>query len=137
MRIVSSLDELLELPDDERVNGFRARTPVKLELGNLSSPALVRAQEALNRLQARRGSLAGAVCMFLTLIYGVTQVFRLTEKLMSWEAALGLGIVLVVAFGMGVIAKYVALMVTRWQFARWCRAQHRRLSASTRDTATT
>jgi hypothetical protein len=111
------------------VNGFRARTPVKLELAHLGSPTLSAAQETLNRLQARRGSLAGAVCMFLTLIYGVTQVFRLTQRLMSWEAVIGLGIVLVVAFAMGVIAKYVALMVTRWQFARWCREQHRVLSA--------
>jgi uncharacterized integral membrane protein len=131
MRIVNTLDELLQLPADKQVNGFRVRTPVKLELANLSSPALVSAQEALNRLQARRGSLAGAICMFLTLIYGVTQIFRFTEKLLSWEAVLGLGLVLVAAFGTGVIAKYLALTVTRWQFARWCRQQHRVLSAQT------
>ena len=67
--------------------------------------------------------------MVLTLLYGVTQVFREVDSLMSWKAVIGLGVVLVVAFGVGVVAKYAALVVTRWQFGRCCREQHRLLSA--------
>jgi hypothetical protein len=136
MRVVNSLDELLELPADRCVNGFRARTPVKLEIPDLSTQVQTGAQEALNGLQVRGGSLAGAVFMFLTLLYGVTQIFHRTDSLMSWEALVGLAAVLVVSFGVGFVAKYAALLVTRWRFARLCRAYYRLLSAMPHTAAT-
>ncbi len=136
MRVVSTLDQLLELPADKVVNGFRVRTPVKLEIPDLCARVQTGAQEALNGLQARGGSLAGAVFMFLTLLYGVTQVFHRTTTLMSWEALFGLAAVLVVSFGVGFVAKYAALLVTRWQFARLCRAYYHVLRSIPNTAAT-
>lgn len=136
MRVVNTIDELLKLPADRCVNGFRARTPVKLEIPDLSTHVQTGAQEALNGLQARGGSLAGAVFMFLTLLYGVTQVFRRTDSLLSWQAWLGLAAVLVISFGVGFVAKYAALLVTRWQFKRLCRAYYRLLSAMPHSAST-
>ncbi len=135
-KVVSTLEELLRLPADRRVNGLRARTPVRLEIPELSTQVQTGAQEALNGLQARGGSLAGAVFMFLTLLYGVIQVFHRTTSLMSWQAVVALAAVLVVAFGVGFVAKYAALLVTRWQFARLCRAYFRLLSAMPHATFT-
>ena len=60
MRIVHSLEELLDLPSDEHVNGFRRRESLQLEIPTLNDHALTDAQDALNSLQERGGSLAAA-----------------------------------------------------------------------------
>ena len=60
MRIVHSLEELLDLPRDEHVNGFRRRESLQLEIPTLNDHALTDAQDALNSLQERGGSLAAA-----------------------------------------------------------------------------
>jgi len=115
MRVVRSLDELLTLPRDRHVNGFREREPLMLEIPELSRPMLMRAQDALNRLQERGGRLAGAGFMFIALLAGVS-------------ASGELAAVLVVSFALGFAAKWAALVITRWQFAYRCRAQHYLLS---------
>jgi hypothetical protein len=128
MRVVNTLDELLALPSDRYVNGFRKRVPVRLEIPALTKPVLVRAQFALNELQERCGSAGAAGFMFVTLLYGVVQVFQRHTSLLSWNAAFELAVVLGLSFAAGAAGKFVALAITRWQFAHRCRAQYRRLS---------
>src|SRR4051812_18459397 len=71
MRIVHSLEELLDLPADQDVNGFRRREALQLEIPTLTHHALTDAQDALNSLQERGGSLVAAGIMFVALICGV------------------------------------------------------------------
>jgi len=47
MRVVRSLDELPRLPSDRRVNGFRGRVPLALEIPEDARPAQLRAQDSL------------------------------------------------------------------------------------------
>ena len=133
MRVVNTLDELLQLPRDARVNGFRARELLQLEIPALTRHALAGAQDSLNSLQEREGALAGAGVMFFALIAGVLKVFYLNTSMLSWLAVGELFIVLVVSFDLGFIAKLGALAFTRWQFARRCRAQHHMLSMLLRE----
>jgi hypothetical protein len=127
MRIVSTLDELLALPSDRHVNGFRRRIPVRLDIPALTKPVLVRAQFALNELQERRGSAGAAAFMFVMLLLGVVQVFHRNTSVFNVRACFELAIVLGISFAAGAAGKYLALAFTRWQFAYRCRAQHRRL----------
>ena len=128
MRIVSTLDELLALPSDRLVNGYRKRIPVRLEIPVLTKPVLVRAQFALNELQERGGSAGAAAFMFVVLILGVMQVYERHTSVLNLRAGAELAIVLGLSFVAGALGKYVALAITRWRFALRCRAQHRRLS---------
>ena len=66
--------------------------------------------------------------MFVILLVGITKVLHENASLMSWRAALELGIVVGVAFAFGFLAQWIALAVTRWQFARRCREYHDELS---------
>ena len=127
MRVVNTLDELLALPRDRRVNGFRKRTPIRLDIPALARPVLVRAQYSLNELQERCGSLGAAGFMFVTLLYGVVQVFQRNASLLTLRAALELAAVLAISFAAGALGKYLCLAVTRWQFAHRCRVQYRAL----------
>ena len=135
MRIVHSLEELLELPRDEHVNGFRRRESLQLEIPTLNDHALTDAQDALNSLQERGGSLAAAGIMLLALIVGVTNVFLRNPSLFSGRALLELAVVLVVSFSLGAFGKMIALAFTRWQFARRCREQYDELSRLLREPA--
>ena len=135
MRIVHSLEELLDLPSDEHVNGFRRRESLQLEIPTLNDHALTDAQDALNSLQERGGSLAAAGIMFLALIVGVTNVFLRNPSLFSGRALLELAVVLVVSFSLGAFGKMLALAFTRWQFARRCREQYDELSRLLREPA--
>ena len=128
MRIVSTLDELLALPSDRLVNGYRKRIPVRLEIPALTKPVLVRAQFALNELQERGGSAGAAAFMFVVLILGVVQVYERHMSVLNVRAGVELAIVLGLSFAAGALGKYVTLAITRWRFAFRCRAQHRRLS---------
>ena len=135
MRIVHSLEELLDLPRDEHVNGYRRREVLQLEIPTFTHHALTDAQDALNSLQERGGSLAAAGIMFLALIFGVTAVFLRNPSLLTGRALLELAVVLVVSFGLGAIGKMLELAVTRWQFARRCREQYEELSRMLREPA--
>ena len=135
MRIVSSLDELLILPGDRCVNGFRTRTAVRLDIPEVTQPVLVRAQDALNELQERGGSIAGAVCMLLTLVYGVVLVFQRHDSLWSLRAAGELFAALGLAFAAGLAARFASCIHTRWQFKRRCHELHRALSGQHSDPA--
>lgn len=135
MRIVHSLEELLELPGDEHVNGFRSREALQLEIPTLTHHALTDAQDALNSLQERGGSIAAAGIMFLALVLGVTSVFLRNTSLFTGRALLEFAVVLVISFGLGAIGKMVALTFTRWQFARRCREQYDELSRMLREPA--
>jgi len=128
MRVVRSLDELLTLPRDRHVNGFREREPLMLEIPELSRPMLMRAQDALNRLQERGGRLAGLGFMVFALVAGVSKVLLDNGSPLSWRAIGELMAVLVVSFALGFAAKWAALAITHWQFAYRCRAQHYVLS---------
>ena len=128
MRIVHSLDELLELPREPGVNGFRAREPLRLEIPRLASDVSTRAQDSLNSLQERCGSLAASGVMFLALVAGVFKVFHRNPTLLSWQALSELAAVLVISFFLGALAKMVALAITRWQFARRCQEHYEKLS---------
>jgi len=128
MRIVHSLDELLELPREPGVNGFRAREPLRLEIPRIAADVSSSAQESLNRLQARCGSLAASGVMFLALVAGVFKVFHRNPTLLSWQALAELAAVLVISFCLGALAKMVALAFTRWQFARRCKEHYEQLS---------
>jgi len=124
MRIVHSLDELLELPREPGVNGFRVREPLRLEIPRLASDASTRAQDSLNSLQERCGSLAAAGVMFLALVAGVFKVFHENPTILSFSALAEFAAVLVISFCFGTIAKMIALAFTRWQFTRRCREQY-------------
>ena len=135
MRIVHSLEELLDLPSDEHVNGFRRRESLQLEIPTLNDHALTDAQDALNSLQERGGSLVAAGIMFLALIVGVTNVFLRNPSLFAGRALLELAVVLVISFSLGAFGKMIALAFTRWQFARRCREQYDELSRLLREPA--
>ena len=135
MRIVHSLEELLDLPSDEHVNGFRRRESLQLEIPTLNDHALTDAQDALNSLQERGGSLAAAGIMLLALIVGVTNVFLRNPSLFAGRALLELAVVLVISFSLGAFGKMIALAFTRWQFARRCREQYDELSRLLREPA--
>ena len=135
MRIVHSLEELLDLPRDEHVNGFRRRESLQLEIPTLNDHALTDAQDALNSLQERGGSLAAAGIMFIALVLGVITVFLRNPSLFTGRALLELAAVLVISFCFGAVAKMVALAFTRWQFARRCREQYDQLSRMLREPA--
>jgi hypothetical protein len=135
MRIVHSLEELLDLPRDRSVNGFRTRQPLRLEIPTLTHDALDDAQEALNRLQSRGGSLAAAGVMFIALIFGVLKVFHRNASMLSGQALLELAVVLVVSFMLGTVARGAALTITRWQFGRRCREQYEELARQLREPA--
>ena len=128
MRIVHSLDELLELPREPAVNGFRAREPLRLEIPKLASDVSTRAQDSLNSLQERCGSLAAAGVMFLTLLAGVFKVFHENPSILSFKALAEFAGVLVISFCLGAVAKMMTLAFTRWQFTRRCREQYEVLS---------
>ena len=127
MRVVSSLDELLQLPQDRGVNGFVRREPLRLQIPAVTPPALARAQDTLNNLQARCGSLAAAGTMFLALTFGVIKVLYRNPTLLSWRAFIELAVAVGISLALGAVAKTLALALTRWRFARECRAQHRNL----------
>jgi uncharacterized integral membrane protein len=135
MRIVHSLEELLDLPHDDSVNGFRTRQPLRLEIPTLAHDVLDDAQEALNRLQERGGSLAAAVVMFIALILGVLKVFHRNVSMLSGQALLELIVVLLVSFMLGTLARAAALTITRWQFGRRCREQYEALVRHMREPA--
>ena len=128
MHIVRSLDELLILPRDQRVNGLRARAEVRLEIPAIGRLSLTRAQDALNALQERGGALAGALVMLLLLVAGVIEVIQRHPSLLSLRAAAELTGVLALSFALGFLARLSSCAVTRWQFARRCRKQHRVLA---------
>jgi hypothetical protein len=128
MRIVHSLDELLILPRDSRVNGLRSRAEVRLEIPDIARPELVRAQDSLNELQERRGALAGAGVMLELLIAGVIEVMQRHASLLSWRAAAELFGVLALAFALGFIARLASCAYTRRQFGRRCLELHRALA---------
>jgi len=136
MRIVHSLDELLELPSEPCVNGYRAREPLRFEIPLLASDASTRAQDSLNSLQERCGSLAAAGVSFILLVAGVINIFQRNPTLLSWSALAELGVVLVISFCFGVLAKMITLSFTRWQFARRCREQYEELSQLLQRSAT-
>ncbi len=133
MHIVHSLDELLILPADRHVNGFWARMEVRLEIPDITEPALLRAQIALNELQDRRGTIAGAGIMFLTLLGGVLAVMARNRSLFSWRAAFELSVVLLLSFTLGYLARFASRAFTRWQFTRRCREQYRALTGLVGD----
>jgi hypothetical protein len=128
MYVVHSLDELLILPRDPRVNGFRARAELRLDIPALAQPAQVRAQDSLNELQERGGSLAGAVCMALTLVYGVLLVMQRHDSLWSARAAGELSAAVGLSFAIGLAARFASCLHTRWEFRRRCRELHRALT---------
>ncbi len=128
MRIVHSLDELLILPRDRRVNGLRARTEVRLEIPDIERPVLARAQDALNELQERGGAMAGAVVMLLLLIAGVIEVMQRHASLLTLRAGSELVAVLALAFALGFVGRLASCAFTRWQFGKVCRQQHRALT---------
>lgn len=128
MRIVHSLDELLILPRDRRVNGLRARTEVRLEIPDIERPALARAQDALNQLQERGGALTGALVMLLLLVLGVIEVLQRHESLLTLRAGAELVAVLALSFALGFVARLASCAYTRWQFGKVCREQHRALA---------
>ena len=97
--------------------------------------ALTDAQDALNSLQERGGSLAAAGIMLLALIVGVTNVFLRNPSLFAGRALLELAVVLVISFCLGAFGKMIALAFTRWQFARRCREQYDELSRLLREPA--
>ena len=130
MRTVHSLDELLILPSDRRVNGYRVRAAVRLDIPHVARPALAEAQDALNELQERGGSLAGAVCMLATLVYGVVLVMQRHDSLWSLRAGGELLAAIGLSFTIGFVARFASSVHTRWQFRRRCRELHRALSGS-------
>jgi hypothetical protein len=66
--------------------------------------------------------------MFITLLVGISKVLHENASLLAWRALFELGLVLGAAFAFGFVAQWIALAITRWQFARRCRELHGELS---------
>lgn len=129
MRTVSSLEQLAMLPRDRAVNGFVRRTPLRLEIPHVARHGLLRAERALNRLQARCGCVAGGLATLAALAAGIV-VLADGGLDWSWRLPLQVAAWLGLAFIAGLAGKFLVLALTRWQFARTCRVQHRRLLRS-------
>lgn len=128
MRAVHSLEELLRLPRDGRVNGLALRTPVRLDIPGLTRHAQNSAQASLNALQSRCGCLAAGITTLAVLIAGLYLTVQRNPSLPSWHAFTDAASTLAAAFAAGLVAKLATLLFTRWQFALLCRRQHRRLT---------
>jgi hypothetical protein len=128
MRIVSSLDQLAALPRDRTVNGFGSRMPLRLEIPAVARHSLLRSERALNRLQSRCGCMAGAIATLTALGAGAVDLFRSGAPAWSWDLPARVLLVLAAAFLLGLAAKLVTLVATRWQFARACRLHVRALA---------
>lgn len=128
MRVIHSLDELLHLSRDPRVNGLGMRAPVRLEIPGLSRHALIRAQESLNALRSRCGCISGSVVTIATLITGGVFVWRGFIPGLWLPTLRDAFVVVVASFFAGLLAKLATLVFTRWQFAFRCHLHHRRLS---------
>ena len=133
MRIVSSLDQLAALPRDRTVNGFGSRTPLRLEIPAVARHSLLRTERALNRLQSRCGCMAGAIATLIAIGTGAVDLFRSGALAWSWDLPVRVLLVLTAAFLLGLAAKFVTLMATRWQFARACRFHVRALARDASD----
>jgi hypothetical protein len=125
LRVIRSIDELLLLPSDRRVNGMGPREPIQLEIPGLARHAQIRAQQRLNRLQSRCGCVAGAVAMLASVALGALRVYTRHAGPPSWNLLWESLAVLVAAFTIGFVAKMSVLAVTRWQFAYECAVQCR------------
>lgn len=128
MRTVHSLEELLLLPGDQCVNGFRARSEIRLEIPDITRATLIRAQESLNALQQSGGAIAASALMLCALVIGAVEVGQRFSSMTSLRALMGLAAVLACSFALGFAARYGARVFTRWRFTRLCREQHRALS---------
>jgi hypothetical protein len=128
MRIVSSLDQLANLPRDRTVNGFGSRAPLRLEIPAVTRHSLLRAERALNRLQSRCGCMAGAIATLIAIGAGTFDLFRSGSLAWSWDLPVRVLLVLTAAFLLGLAAKFVTLVATRWQFARACHVHVRALA---------
>jgi hypothetical protein len=128
MRIVSSLDQLAALPRDRSVNGYGARTPLRLEIPAVTRHSLLRAERALNRLQSRCGCMAGAIATLIAIGAGAVDLFRGDALAWSWDLPARVLLLLTAAFLLGLAAKIFTLAATRWQFARACRLHVRALA---------
>jgi hypothetical protein len=133
LKIIASLDDLLALPADRRVNGFAMRTRVQLELAGMPRSPQIHAQQRLNRLQMRCGCLAGAVSLLLTLALGAPYMY-LNSAGIGWRVVPFAAGLVVAALFIGFAAKILTLAATRWQFARECRVQHQALAYLLEDT---
>jgi len=131
MRIVSSLDQLANLPRDRTVNGFGSRTPLRLEIPAVARHSLLRAERALNRLQSRCGCMAGAIVTLIALGAGAVDLVRSGALAWSWDLPVRALLVLAGAFLLGLMAKIFTLAATRWQFARACHFHTRMLAQDT------
>lgn len=128
MRIVSSLEQLATLPRDRHVNGYASRTRLRLEIPAVARHSLLRAETALNRLQARCGCMAGAIATLAALGTGTFVLLREDASIWSWWFPVRVLLIVAGAFVLGLLAKFLALAATRWQFALACHAQHRALA---------
>ena len=131
MRDIISLDELLKLPRDSRVNGFGFRTPVRLEIPGFSRHLQIRAQESLNALRTRCGCIAGGVVTSMAVIAAVVLPLQWNATWLSWLTLREIALGLIAAFFAGLLAKLGTLVITRWQYAHRCRLHHSRLIRST------
>ena len=131
MRVIISLDELLKLPRDPRVNGFGVRSPVRLEIPGYSRHLLIRAQESLNALRTRCGCIAGGVVTSAAFVAAIVLAFQRNASWLSVGTLRDIALGVCGAFIAGLLAKLATLLVTRWQFAYRCRLHHGRLIRST------
>jgi hypothetical protein len=137
MKIVSSVDDLLNLPRDRRVNGMGPREPLQLNIPNLRRCDQIHAQSRLNRLQSRCGCMVGALALLASLVAGALHIYASGDATLSWRFAWLSLVTLFGAFVIGFVAKMLTLAVTRWQFARECRTQYLALSGQSRSRSQT
>jgi hypothetical protein len=128
LTLVRSLDQLLLLPRDPRVNGFGPRSPVRIGISGLSPPERVRAERALNRLQSRCGCVAGGVTSLAAVTLGIAHVYWQAPPLLGWATVRQMIVVLALSIAAGLLAKLMTLLVIRVEFERECRVQHKLLS---------
>lgn len=128
VRVINSLDELLHLPRDSRVNGLGRRAPVRLEIPGQPRHALIRAQESLNALRNRCGCIAGGIVTTLATVAAVVLPLQRNAQWFSLPTLRDIALGLIVAVFAGLAAKLATLFVTRWEFALRCRIHHHRLA---------
>lgn len=118
MLVLRSRADLAAAPVNKRINGFSERAPIKLDFPAIPLAQLIRWQHKFDALQRRCGcASAGVVFMAGILTWLVMMFNKLGERGFSaWfgDAALGLGLVIIVT----VIAKVLTLYITQMEF-RW------------------
>jgi len=120
MRVVSTIQEILDLPSDREVNGLFVRSPLRFNFEALPRAEQIRWEARLNRYQRRCGCNAGAITLIAMTGAGLGYLALTSASFLTLSFLLSVFFVLVIAFVGAFISKLAALVATRIQFRTTC-----------------